>query len=870
MYAPVRSFALCVSLCALLFAVTGRAQDAGVPTGVLTKAPTLLKQVDAPFPPSMLDAGVGGTVVMEVDIGPDGRVLEARVVTGAAPAFDEAALAAVKQFEFSPAEVDGQPASVRIQYSTTFLFRPQVVEVEAPLDAGALVNFAGRVVERGTRDPVAGAQVVLGERDAVTDEAGHFEFQDVPIGTAPVRVVANDYHSYEVSEDFVGGKRTEVTYFIRRKVYGGMETVVRAPKERKEVAQVTLKQEEIRLIPGTAGDAFRVVQNLPGVARAPFGIGLLIVRGGKAWDTKTYVDETPVPQLFHFGGLFSTYNANLLSDLSFEAGNFNADYGRAIGGLVSATARTPSKKGWHGYVDINVVDASALIEAPISSEWSFAVSARRSYIDTVLPAVLNLIPGANDAIRFTLAPRYWDYQARLEWKPAHGRTRFFVSFFGSSDELAAVLPNPAIDPEGRGDFGTTSRYNRLLFGFDTRLDERLAFRTRTSLGINEFGFTLGSDVHARSVQYPLVSRNTFTWQLPALWSEVVFGVDLQVLPYTVDVQGRPLPKANQVPDPFTTNTLVAENTFVFQVEPAVFADVVFKPFDSLRVIAGVRADYNSQMNKAWADPRLSAVWRINDLVTVKAGAGIFHQPPDYRLGQLSKTFGTPSLGAEGAHQFMVGSEWRFTDAISLDVQLYYKNLFDQVRSTLGSSTGGEASGGVTYANTGVGRSYGAEVLLRHALTKNFFGWVSYSLSRSERDFHAGTAYGSSQYDQPHNLVVVASYKLPFDFIVGAKVRYTSGPLVRPVLATIYDSNANYYYPVQDPTFSRRLPDFFQLDVRVDKRFVFQDWMFAIYLDVQNATYMKNVEALAYSYDYTQEAYFTGLPILPVLGLRGEW
>jgi hypothetical protein len=225
---------------------------------------------------------------------------------------------------------------------------------------------------------------------------------------------------------------------------------------------------------------------------------------------------------------------------------------------------------------------------------------------------------------------------------------------------------------------------------------------------------------------------------------------------------------------------------------------------------------------------------------------------------------------EGAHQFMVGSEVRFTDAISLDLQLYYKNLFDQVRSTLGGSTGTGADGTARYSNVGHGRSYGAEVLLRHALTKNFFGWISYTLSRTERDFRGDTAFGRSQYDQPHNLVVVASYKLPFDFIVGAKVRYTSGPLVQPVLATIYDANANYYFPVQAPTYTRQLPDFFQLDVRIDKRFVFQDWVFAIYLDVQNATYMKNVEALTYSYDYTQEAYFTGLPILPVLGLRGEW
>src|SRR5690606_3916035 len=138
-----------------------------------------------------------------------------------------------------------------------------------------------------------------------------------------------------------------------------------------------------------------------------------------------------------------------------------------------------------------------------------------------------------------------------------------------------------------------------------------------------------------------------------------------------------------------------------------------------------------------------------------------------------------------------------------------------------------------YTSVGRGRSYGAEILLRHSLTTNFFGWISYSLSRVERDFYGGTVFRLSQYDQPPNLLVVTSYKLPFDFIVVAKIRYTSAPLTRPINAAIWDANGNYFFPIQSQEYSRRLPDFFQLDVRIDKRFVFRDWMFAIYLDVQN-------------------------------------
>ena len=114
-------------------------------------------------------------------------------------------------------------------------------------------------------------------------------------------------------------------------------------------------------------------------------------------------------------------------------------------------------------------------------------------------------------------------------------------------------------------------------------------------------------------------------------------------------------------------------------------------------------------------------------------------------------------------------------------------------------------------------------------------------------------------------------KLPYDFIFGVRLRYVSGPLVTPVLGSIYDANGNYYVPVtSQQEFSRRLPDFFQMDLRLDKRFVFKSWMLSIYLDVQNVTNQQNVESVVRNYDQTKEAYLTGLPILPVLGMKGEW
>ena len=860
----------------LLLAVPAGAQDApdaGPPTGVLTQPPALLKQVEARFPPEASAQGLTGTVVMEVDIGADGKVMDARVVQPAGHGFDEAALEAVRQFEFSPAEVDGQPAPVRIQYAYEFLYRPQVVEAP-PAPKEEVVNFSGVLLERGTRKALVGATVVVdagGEvREALSGENGRFELKGVPAGTWPVVVTSPDHTRYEVTETFTEGQRTEVTYHVRRKQYGALETVVRGKAERKEVAQVSLRQEEVRLIPGTQGDALKVVQNLPGVARSPFGIGLLVVRGGKPWDTRVYVDDELVPLLFHFGGLYATFNSNLLEDIAFQPGNFGAEHGRNIGGLVRAATRTPAKDGLHGYVDLNVIDSSVLVEGPLGDDWSFAVAGRRSYVDAVLPwALRTFVPEAN-ALNFTVAPRYFDYQLKLERRPKGSRERLSLTFFGSDDRLSLVFSNPAFDTEGRGNIDTLQSYLRLAFRWDKPLNPNLTLLTRASVGLDRNDLGAGADIYVRTQQFPLSLRHGYSLELPGQKLQLNMGVDVLVIPFIQEVQAPPPFKLNQIPDPFVSRRLLREDATRVPWEPGAYLEAVWQPLPGLKVVPGVRADYESTLRRTWVDPRLAAFWQVTGDTTLKAAAGIYHQPPDYRRGLLSPTFGNPDLLPEGARHYAVGVEQRFTDALGLDVQVYYKDLFDQAQSVPAPSSPDSDASVPSYASTGKGRGYGVELLLRHQLTRNFFGWVAYSLSRTERLDSRTGKMRRGPLDQPHNLVAVASYKLPYDFIAGVRLRYSSGPLDTPIAGAIYDANANYYFPLAGELFSRRLPAFIQADVRLDKRFVYDHWMLALYVDVQNVTNRQNVEGTLNNFDFTQERFLYGLPIIPAIGIRGEF
>ena len=62
----------------------------------------------------------------------------------------------------------------------------------------------------------------------------------------------------------------------------------------------------------------------------------------------------------------------------------------------------------------------------------------------------------------------------------------------------------------------------------------------------------------------------------------------------------------------------------------------------------------------------------------------------------------------------------------------------------------------------------------------------------------------------------------------------------------------------------------QLDVRIDKVWVFDNWSLDLYLDIQNVTNTRSTEGTQYNYNYSQSAQFEGLPIVPILGVKGSW
>jgi len=100
-------------------AARAKAQKEAVHVGGQVKAPTKIKDVKPVYPAIAQSARVGGTVTIEATIGPDGKVIDTKVVRSI-PMLDQAALDAVRQWEYTPALLNGKPVPVVINVTINF------------------------------------------------------------------------------------------------------------------------------------------------------------------------------------------------------------------------------------------------------------------------------------------------------------------------------------------------------------------------------------------------------------------------------------------------------------------------------------------------------------------------------------------------------------------------------------------------------------------------------------------------------------------------------------------------------------------------------------------------------------------------------
>ncbi|MBA2538664.1 MAG: TonB-dependent receptor [Deltaproteobacteria bacterium] len=877
----------CVVMLALLVATPALADDppAPAPARTVTKSPALIQAVAPEYPPAALAAGKTAKVKVKIYIDATGVVTKVDVLEKVGDGFDEAAVAAAMQYVFDPAEIDGKPAAIAVETAINFVIEtkqpdepppraPPKTTTGPPNHAGGMeqpITLQGEVVERGTRRKLAGVIVSISELglDVVTGEDGTFYFHGIPPGGYTVLAVDPKYDRLKRGIAIAKREKIETRLWMRPRGGNPYETVVEGEREVLEVTKRTLQRQQLTSVPGTFGDPIRVIQTLPGIQRAPFGLGLLLVRGSNPDDTGIFVDGHEVPSVFHFLGGPSIFNAEMLESIDLYPGGFPARFGRKHGGAVALELRPTKSDGIHGSAKVDFIDAGGYVRAPITKHLSVAFAGRRSYIDAFLGFVLpEPAPGAQRIV----TPIYYDYATRIDYNlEEDGRVGLFV--IGSSDTLRVLDQDP--DAEVSTDLSSSVKFFRVIGNYTRSLGGDMQLTLSPAWGRDTLSFSGAQAEAAGPFTSLAIVNNTLSYRLRAHGR-----MDKRLtLDTGIDLLSRATRYEALVP---IDDNLI--NSSGIDVDPSklfrgattlgvgTYADVGIDVTTKLKLIPSLRLDMYliEGQDRGSIDPRLVGRYKVDKEWTIKGYVGEFSQPPQPEA--VDTRFGNPNVGIEHATHFGLGWEWKPSRLWSLDSEFYYARRRDLVVFTSDVEANDDGTFSyLNFVNEGRRDSMGFEIMIKREISERMFGWLSYTYSKAhQKNRERFDRFVPTAFDQSHVMNAVASYKPGKGFEIGARFQMSTGRPDTPIIGATYDADSGGYQAIRGPTRSQRTPTFRQIDARVEKVWLYNTWSLGLYIDVINVTNTKNVEAFEYDYRFKEKAPVTSFPILPTLGLRGTW
>ncbi len=853
--------------------------DAGVlpdtgstPPGPPVKGPVPLAPVTPVYPDEAMKAGIDGSVALILTIDATGTVTDVEVEAGLPGGLTEAAVAAARVARFSPAtDATLRPTPVRIRWLIQFTLPERRGPSKGAADAGAPAFapppsppappplppgverfplgaesvFAVHVREKGTGKELATATVFLMDVAELlhVDARGRTERHLAP-GAYVVVVRAPGHVQEERIERLFPGQRLDRTYFIEKERLNQYETIIRARPPRPETGVVTLQAEEIHNIPGTFGDPFRTAMLLPGVGSIVSGLGYPVIRGEAPGQTGTFIDEVKVPLLYHLGFGPAVVHPLYLQSLDFHPGNFPPEFGRFTGALIQAHTTDPAPEA-QTMLSADFFKLSAFHTHPMRiREREVSVSAAARY-------------GTFAFLARAIDPRavleYWDYQLRFDMKLEHGDVRLLV--FGAQDTTGTKA---GTEPDGVtiGDNLVRLGFHRMALRYRGRW-----LRSQVDAGIEagpDYTRTTGDPREAngdavRLTENVLRPHAAVTLPLHPKF-KVRFGSDLLVQQWT----------------DFSFGTIVVpgvSETFLprWGLTPGAFIQADWQPTARWLIRPGVRFDHYAYMSQTVTqrqtgfDPRISARFQIRPGLFVKGGIGVYQSPPRFLLPWPGlEGFGLDQ-GLNRSNQASLGTELALPWDSTLDALVYY-NWLPRV-SEFGIGSTQNSDNNLSGLSTYPGRSYGLEMIARRRLGHRLFGWLTYTLARSERQYPLA-GWRAADFDQTQIINAVASYSLGRAWTVSTVFHYNSGRPYTPATPTAGGGGGDFQRLPGDRNLNR-LPDFWRVDLRIEKREAFDTWYLDFYVDWLNVSLQRE----ATSWDDRRNQPQTILITIPTIGLQ---
>ena len=673
-----------------------------------------------------------------------------------------------------------------------------------------IVTMSGHIADAASSETLIGAGVMLQRgtdtKGAVTNEFGFYTIS-VPEGKYRL---SSSHLGYDSVEDEIELKRdTTVNFSLTANAAINAARIVSrkdAGLQSVLLGALDVPVLQLRNAPSLLGetDLIKALQLLPGVQGGLEGFSGLHVRGGGPEENLVLLDGIPVYNMDHMLGIFSIFQPEAVKDVTLYKGTFPARYGGRISSVLDIRTNDGNMKETHGSFTVGVLNDKFHLEGPIVKDrlsWSLSARGLHSVI-------------AEPFLRIFLKDTYinyyyYDINGKLTWKLSD-RDRLFLGLYHGRD---------------KGGYSHTSSLNRRgepVLDVDNVVDVERKEQTDLDLGWGStiaslrwnhvFGGTLFSNstvfcnrygmkagLGDKTDQFLQAGTVSNTWNIDYTSGITDIGAK-------VDVDWTPQPSHlvkfgaeylfhDFKPEIYTAKIVnVADETYedsgreskvYYGHEASLYAEDDISLGSRLSLNPGARLTlFNTQGSSYWSlQPRAALKFDAGRGFSLKAGYSHMSQ----YVHLLSSTIMplpldiwvpiTRNIRPVTSDQFSSGAYYDGLKGWEFSVEGYLKQMHNLLEFKEGVMFLANTSGWENQVEMGQGRAMGLEFFVRKTTGKTT-GWISYTLSKSERVFPDGAInLGRSypyKYDRRHAVDIVVNHKFSDRVDVSASWVFASG------------------------------------------------------------------------------------------------
>jgi len=774
------------------------------------------------------------------------------------------------------------------------------------LCAGNTGSVTGTVIDKKTREPLYGANVIIvnEQKGAATDLDGKYTISDVEIGNYSVKISYVGYKTVVKNRVVVKPERpTVVNVELEEDVSTTGAVVVTTsyfeiPKD-APVSARTMEYEEIAAQPGGSYDIQRAIQALPSVVSGSDGSNEIIVRGGNFGENLFVLDNIEIPNPNHFafqgasGGAISTINLDLVEDVDFYAGAFPARYGNKASSVLDIRLRDGLNDAFHYKLDSGIMGVGGSVEGPLFNQnGSFVASAHKDLV--------SLVMSFSD---LTAVPYYWDTQGKVTYNfsPTTKLSGFYLYAEDGISVDSDDMDEEDVDEKFEFEYdtdqyavgGTLSKVYK-----NSYMDLTLS-STQNSWAQEFIDDTDTEAFHNYSTERTHTLKGSYTL-FPSDYQEFTIGLgvsrstfdyDFFLKPDTLYYYGEPTDYVYSADKRMKASTNDLNSFIQYRHNFGAL----------LTTNIGGRVDYMNFTENTFFSPRFSVSYKLTDKTEISAAAGRHYQAPDWY--QLAFNGRGTKLKHYYTDQYVIGISHLFTEDVRGSIEVYHKSYRD-IPVSQSEITDDPYDMELDYINHMKGYSNGIEFFLQKKVKENFWGTLSYSYSDAKnldprKALWSGEGenpygYFSKSFDYGHVFTGVLGYQaqykdyewyqnmktkrwykilrylsiLPSDLTeYSIRYRYLGG---RPYSKRTYDPGfEEWYVDPGTPYNELRMRAYERLDLRIQSQWYKGRTTISSYIEIDNILSRKNIYGYSYNSDGTVEEIYQ-LPLIPMAGIIIEF